>query len=145
MSTRCNIIVKDDKGNRIYLYHHHDGYPEGVGTDLKFWAKSAKWGVYRHYAHSVANSLLKGLHSPFYGYEDKDYELTSGLHGDIDYFYIVKLYSNADPDKCGCAIEAYKALWPSEYAEYADTMLAIDGQICAAVEIPETEDEEEAK
>ena len=145
MSTRCNIIVKDETGNRIYLYHHSDGYPEGVGTDLAHWAKTRNWGKYCNSAHHIATALLKGLPSPFYGYEDRDYELTSGLHGDIDYFYIVNLYSNADPEKCGCAIEAYRALWPSEYAEYADTMLAIDGQICAAVEIPETEEEEEVK
>ena len=29
MSTRCNVIVKD-KFDKIWLYHHHDGYVEGV-------------------------------------------------------------------------------------------------------------------
>lgn len=33
MSTRCNIIIKDRGDRRIYLYHHHDGYPEGVGSE----------------------------------------------------------------------------------------------------------------
>ncbi len=34
MSTRAHIRIKDGD-EQIMLYHHHDGYPEGVGRDLK--------------------------------------------------------------------------------------------------------------
>ena len=35
MSTRCNVIVKENDGKFFQLYHHHDGYPEGVGVGLE--------------------------------------------------------------------------------------------------------------
>lgn len=34
MSTRAHIRVMDSSGI-IMLYHHCDGYPEGIGRDLK--------------------------------------------------------------------------------------------------------------
>ena len=35
MSTRCNVVVVDVRtGDRTYLYHHCDGYPQGVGREL---------------------------------------------------------------------------------------------------------------
>ena len=34
MSTRAHIRIKDGD-EQIMLYHHHDGYPDGVGRDLK--------------------------------------------------------------------------------------------------------------
>ena len=39
MSTRCNVIIKEYDGNFFQLYHHHDGYPEGVGADLEEYIK----------------------------------------------------------------------------------------------------------
>ena len=39
MSTRCNVIVKENDGKFFQLYHHHDGYPEGVGADLEEYIK----------------------------------------------------------------------------------------------------------
>lgn len=82
MSTRCNIIVRD--GKRQYtLYHHCDGYPEGVGLDL--WNRfSEKLGNSRYDAVDVVNELLKDK-------EDDGYELTRGLHCDIEYLYEIDL------------------------------------------------------
>ena len=34
MSTRAHIRIYDS-GGCIQLYHHCDGYPEGIGRDLK--------------------------------------------------------------------------------------------------------------
>lgn len=82
MSTRCNIVVRDSKRQYI-LYHHHDGYPEGVGIDL--WNRfSDKLGNTRYDAINVVNELLKDK-------EDDDYELTHGLHSDIEYLYEIDL------------------------------------------------------
>ena len=47
MSTRCVIRIKEKqygKVNKLDLYHHHDGYIEGVGFDLmrRFYDKDKK-------------------------------------------------------------------------------------------------------
>ena len=95
MSTRCNIIVKDGN-DRIYLYHHHDGYPMGVGTELQRWLderfKPQPYFTPRWYAMSIATALVKG--APVYpfdkeGKKDDEYEITTGLHGDVEYVYVI--------------------------------------------------------
>lgn len=89
MSTRCNIIVKDRFNNRIYLYHHHDGYPEGVGADLKkFFEQYQKWQIQQH-GVLLANKLVKNTA----GLDDGGYEITTGLHEDIEYLYVLNCKS----------------------------------------------------
>lgn len=36
MSTRANIFIRNDydDNEKVVIYHHYDGYPEGVGKDL---------------------------------------------------------------------------------------------------------------
>ena len=82
MSTRCNIIVRDDKRSFI-LYHHCDGYPEGVGLDLynNFHTQVAE---HKLDAVAIVNLLLKCE-------EDRGYELTRTLHSDIEYLYEIDL------------------------------------------------------
>ena len=88
MSTRCNIIVTD-YGVRHYLYHNSDGYPSGVGVQLKKCAKRWFPGGYgcRTWPSLVANQLVKYE----IGLNDKTYEITSGLHGDVNYLYVINL------------------------------------------------------
>ena len=33
MSTRCNIVITDDKTPDLFIYHHYDGYE--IDTDYK--------------------------------------------------------------------------------------------------------------
>ena len=75
MSTRTTIKLKE-KQNEINLYHHHDGYPEGVGADLKDRLNNDKkyWDMY-----SFTNLLIKD--------NNDEYELTNGQHGDEAYAY----------------------------------------------------------
>ena len=93
MSTRCNIIIKDG-AERIYLYHHHDGYPLGVGTELQDYLQR-KWGESWRtcwYGTSIANHLVKGhINYPLAQepHEDDEYEVTYGLHGDVEYVYVI--------------------------------------------------------
>lgn len=93
MSTRCNIIIKDG-AERIYLYHHHDGYPMGVGTELQHYLQH-KWGYSRitsWYGTSIANDLVKGhINEPMakVPHKDDEYEITYGLHDDIEYIYVI--------------------------------------------------------
>ena len=98
MSTRCNIIVKDRFNRRVYLYHHHDGYPEFVGACLAdFLGEMQPWQI-RRQAFGIANKLIKGAiryeHKNLYTGKrevkaDDEYEVTSGIHGDIEYLYVI--------------------------------------------------------
>lgn len=94
MSTRCNVIVKD-KYREFWLYHHHDGYPEGVGADL---VKRLKQGFERDAdVAEVVNALVKD-------YKD-EYEITTGEHGDIEYLYTI------DCDKKNLSYQAVSHHW----------------------------------
>ena len=81
MSTRCNIIVKA-KGNKITLYHHWDGYIEGVGQDLVNKLEPIFNSNNKCYWSDVVNMLVKNK-------EDEGYERTSRIHGDIEYLYTI--------------------------------------------------------
>lgn len=140
MSTRCNIILRDEnKNKKIYLYHHHDGYPEGVGADLAHFV--SVWNKCYYYCiEEIATIMIKGLESPLYGRVDNEYELTSGLHGDIEYLYIVRLEWDDEAKKNTIVLEAYSVCWPDEYAMHADTLTAIDGTICRPISLTEKQD-----
>lgn len=81
MSTRCNIIVKEN-GKKVVLYHHHDGYIEGVGADL-FNRFNERFSNPNScvYWDDVVNELVKDAKD--------EYEVTSGIHGDIEYLYTI--------------------------------------------------------
>lgn len=105
MSTRCNIIIKAENGAEILLYHHHDGYPVGVGHDLKFYLSKLRYW----YADRIANALMKDKA----GLNDKEYELTTGIHGDIEYAYVIdcglqKLTCYATPFCFDCKVDRSK-------------------------------------
>lgn len=115
MSTRTNIVIKWGR-ERIVLYHHHDGYPEGVGADLKLM-------VQKNYLNSkyqsmlpfyVANRLVKNN----YGMNDGEYEVTSNLHGDVEYIYeidckkkTVTCYGCDEGDAWGKPVKNYRKDW----------------------------------
>ena len=77
MSTRATIRLKEGE-NIVNIYHHYDGYPEGVGADLKDKLNNNKnyWDVY-----SFATLLIKD--------NNDEYELTNGQHGDEAYAYLI--------------------------------------------------------
>lgn len=110
MSTRCNIIIKDG-AERIYLYHHHDGYPMGVGTERQDFLQR-KWGdPWRKYWYgtSIANDLVKGhINYPLAKepHEDDEYEVTTGLHGDVEYVYVINCRART--------IRCYAITWDEE-------------------------------
>ena len=81
MSTRCNIIVKA-KGKKITLYHHWDGYLEGVGQDLVNKFKNMFIDNNKCYWIHVVNMLVKDK-------TDDGYEISDGIHGDIEYLYTI--------------------------------------------------------
>ncbi len=79
VSTRCNIVI-ENKNDALYLYHHCDGYPEGVGNELLELSNMLKSGMM---PSDVYDTLV-------YLYGDY-YEITNKLHGDIEYVYNIKL------------------------------------------------------
>lgn len=83
MSTRCmvKIIDRNSKTKEITLYHHHDGYPSGVGCDLmrrsETWLRRAwNWDI-----DEIANELVKD--------NNDEYEITCFEHTDSEYYYII--------------------------------------------------------
>lgn len=95
MSTRAHIRIKDGD-EQIMLYHHHDGYPEGVGRDLKKFLRENCQNYWD--ACEIANGLVKGgikhEHKGLYSGKvevraDDEYEIATCIHGDEDYIYII--------------------------------------------------------
>jgi hypothetical protein len=117
MSTRANIILKDGD-SRLFFYRHSDGYPEGTKPTLDIFCNLIKTGKIRNNLSQCAGwlillgaveyqSLPADLFSGDTGmskYDKADealakfvpldwkvgaYEPTDGIHGDIEYLYIV--------------------------------------------------------
>lgn len=95
MSTRTNIIILAGD-SRIYLYRHCDGYLAETGADLYEKARDAAGTPERHPSPTgAADKFLRALLAERYeqqSYEKEPrtvYELTSGLHGDIEHCYTI--------------------------------------------------------
>ena len=93
MSTRSVVRIKESYVNeygkkktlKIDLYHHHDGYIEGVGYDLfnRFYDKENKKMNLSCDIMRVVDTLVK---------DNKDeYMVTPYNHRDIDYFYEIDI------------------------------------------------------
>jgi hypothetical protein len=57
MSTRANIIIKDDR-DKMYFYRHSDGYPEGVKPTLSKLLEFLKAGNLRNNVQQFAGHLI---------------------------------------------------------------------------------------
>ena len=78
MGTRAAIIIKEST-NEINIYHHCDGYPEGVGQELTDFASNCKvWESVKIFAEMLNE------------YDDA-YRYTSDVHGDEEYIYLVDI------------------------------------------------------
>lgn len=82
MSTRANILLLET-GNKLWIYHHSDGYPSYLGDALmKIMQKHKehKWlDIYE-----LANEMIKNE-------QDDGFEITNDRHGDIEYIYIINV------------------------------------------------------
>lgn len=83
MSTRATILILEKNEPDVHIYHHCDGYPEGVGSDLKHYLNSLK---HNWRAHDIAAALIDGsaIENDRCGYEP-----TSCQHGDEEYAYLI--------------------------------------------------------
>lgn len=84
MSTRASIIIKNEKTNEVInLYHHCDGYPDGVGCELaEFFSKYYNNENWYWNVSEIANELVKS--------ETLDgYEIATAPHQDIEFLYLI--------------------------------------------------------
>ena len=86
MSTRCNVIIREHSGKFFQLYHHHDGYPEGVGTDLEDYIEQMD-NEFLVDGKKFSDFLCDPKRDDEYEYEGTNIY----PHGDIEYLYIVDL------------------------------------------------------
>lgn len=81
MSTRCNVVIKDNDATK-YVYHHCDGYLSGVGSELKEFLRD-QYKPFNFTAEELRVQLNKW---------DQSYEIDdSGIHGDIEYLYTIEI------------------------------------------------------
>ena len=92
MSTRCNIIVRD-KDSQFTLYRHCDGYKEVTFEHLKDFIKTYNFtNNYYAQASSIVTELIRiNLKKNTTDQDYNPYELTNGIHGDIEYLYTIDL------------------------------------------------------
>jgi hypothetical protein len=100
MSTKCNIIIRDNR-LAIQLYRHSDGYPGGkygVVNDLRKVARFA-WPLPRFEADDYAAAIVRAMKKPGGGSVYIDGEAGGGMsniHGDCQYVYLIESPDIAD-------------------------------------------------
>lgn len=86
MSTRANIFIRnsyDDREKEV-IYHHCDGYPEGVGRTLS--------QILRSIPKDVRESLTKLSLAEYICEKDSDFQITTPcMAADAEYIYEVCL------------------------------------------------------
>lgn len=90
MSTRCNILIEQVLNNcelQVIMYHHCDGYPEGVGAQLEEILSSHKFATPYH-----VGTFLFDLPKPTK--YSSGYEFAVQYAGDIEYVYTITLRDN---------------------------------------------------
>jgi hypothetical protein len=102
MSTRANITFIE-QGEKINLYHHHDGYPECLGLQIRLLCMA---GIANNYTDGIKDlicgkidryveKMTPEMVSMLPGWEDgkftdDDWEPSYGLHGDTDFDYTIE-------------------------------------------------------
>ena len=102
MSTRANIIIKDDC-DKLFFYRHSDGYPEGALPVLEKFLGFVKSGSIRNNVGQAAGWLIllgaqeyeksfePNPKDEFMGWKSGSIEPTTGIHGDVEYIYTIDL------------------------------------------------------
>ena len=111
MSTRCNISLQYREADKpeapdieIMLYRHCDGYPETVGGDIveclqaQQVAHAAKMATDQwpgqmavHFDDTVRYFLNDSYDFELHSGKQHPYEITTGVHGDIEHYYEIKV------------------------------------------------------
>lgn len=99
MSTRCNIIVRDE-WQTLQLYRHMDGYPEGecgvvagIGEAFKYAWKWPRFEASDFIAALVRAWKVEGGGGIYFDGEYKENpDGTNSLHGDIAFLYEIDIH-----------------------------------------------------
>lgn len=87
MSTRANIIIRDDIREEItQVYRHDDGYPSETGTELKRFCKQTLFDKDK-ILEKMSKSVSKYTKQSHYDVE----EPSKSIHPDIEYLYVIDL------------------------------------------------------
>ena len=85
MSTRSEIHIFGKTGEPfIRLYHHYDGYPDGVGCFLMEEVYPKLMSSNSNTAEDIARFLV-------YHTSDDGFEYTNGVHPDIEFLYKINV------------------------------------------------------
>lgn len=82
MSTRANIVIRNDYDDKekVVIYHHCDGYPEGVGKDLT--------SILQKYSENEHANATKEELANFICNADSDFRITTPFeNADAEYIY----------------------------------------------------------
>ena len=83
MSTRSNTVIKDmETGIEAYLYRHFDGYISGAGVEQAGYVNLMQKEMQHPTIEAVEDWYIKN---------GDGYEETSGIHGDVEYIYVLEL------------------------------------------------------
>lgn len=104
MSTRCHIVIKKQDSYTVYVYHHCDGYPSGVGSDLAQMLKDYKSNDWTPI--SLANYIEN---------TDSSYRIDDSIHGDEDYIYEIN-----------CDLMTLKCYYADDYDEESENEDSIE-------------------
>lgn len=110
MSTRCHIVIKKEGFDRMYVYHHCDGYPSGVGADLVDMLKDYKFNDW------TPSALARYIEDT-----DSGYEIDTDIHGDEDYIYEI----NCD----NMTLKCYSADYYDEEVDDNEDAIEIPGNM----------------
>lgn len=83
MSTRATIKIVKNDCNSETLYHHYDGYPEGVGNELDMFLKK----IYSNNEKVDTPTQLAQLINEY----DNSYQLNETQHGDEEFAYLINM------------------------------------------------------
>lgn len=88
MSTRTNIIIKDsNQPVQRLIYHHCDGYFEGVGCEIKN-------EIIPIYIDNHKSFHVNDLWAEIIDF-DEQYMNSECIHGDIEYLYMLEVISDS--------------------------------------------------
>lgn len=90
MSTRASIRFIDEHANAVYIYRGHDGFPEIVEPDIDrvLSIASGRWSCSE--VSLLVTLFFAVTYSDWQKQRLPDYELTTSIHGDEEYFYTVR-------------------------------------------------------
>lgn len=81
MSTRCNVLIKNQREQTHVLYCHWDGYPKCVGVQLE--------KFFKYCNDSVVTSV--DACARFINDMNSSYEMNMCIAPDIDYLYTIDI------------------------------------------------------